>query len=97
MDYTSSEVAMTVTGGTRGPSADRRGDLRDFVLLRTFEIGEASSHETDPALGGLEWAEEVGLEIGTHRGLPSEQRVACCAPPQHLVGAIGHCCEFAPL
>lgn len=53
----------------------RRGDFRDFVLGRIFEIRDGATHELDSSLD-LEWAEVVQLEIGTHPRLPREQRTA---------------------
>lgn len=53
----------------------RRGDFRDFVLGRIFDIRATSPHDVDPALD-LEWAEVIELEIGTHPRLPPEQRIA---------------------
>jgi hypothetical protein len=53
----------------------RRGDFRDFVLGRIFDIRGACPHDLDSGLD-LEWAEEVQFEIGTHPRLPHEQRTA---------------------
>ena len=53
----------------------RRGDFRDFVLGRIFDIRSVEAHQIEPSLDVI-WSETVKLVIGTYPGLPGEQRRA---------------------